>query len=249
MEGKKVLITGAGSGLGKALSLWLSDSSADLCLLSRSESKLQALQAEFKRPSKAYAVDFADEGDLDRALDDLLKMDFIPDVIIHCAGGGFKSHDPLLGRQDFSKVLDINLTSVVQINNKLIPKMIERDGGVAIHVGSTAAHAAHGSVAYNTAKAALAAYVRSLGRALASTSVVVTGISPGSFIAEGNNMFRFKSEKPAEFKDYAASLPSKSMMDVKEIFLIIKTLCEQKSALFSGCMLPIDAGEGMGYSN
>ncbi len=249
MDDKKILITGAGSGLGKALSLWLSDLAADLCLLSQSQEKLLALQAELSHPNRIYAVDFAREDELDQVLTHLLEINFIPDVIIHCAGGGFKIHDPLLSRQELRRLLDINLIAAVQINDRLVPKMLDRRSGVIIHVGSTAAHAAQGSVGYNTAKAALAAYVRSLGRALAATGIVVTGISPGSFIAEGNNMFHFKNGKLSEFEDYSKSLPSKRMMDAREFFLIIKTLCDQKSPLFSGCMLPIDAGEGMSYTN
>lgn len=249
MKGKKILITGAGSGLGKALSLWLSKLLADLCLLSQSKQKLQDLQAELKSSSKIYPVDFVDEGKLNQVLIHLLEIDFIPDVIIHCAGGGFKMHNPLLTRREFCKLLDINLSSIVQINNKLVPKMVDRQSGVVIHVGSTATQAAHGSVAYNAAKAALAAYVRSLGRALVASGVIVTGISPGSFIAEGNNMSRLQNDNPLEFQNHAASLPSKRIADVKEFFSIIRTLCDQKSPLFSGCMLPIDAGEGMGYSH
>ncbi|WP_259411904.1 SDR family oxidoreductase [Coxiella burnetii] len=248
MEGKKILITGAGSGLGKALSLWLSKLRADLYLLSQSKQKLEDLQAELKSPTKIYAIDFTDETALDQVLLQLLETNFIPDVIIHCAGGGFKMHDPLLARQEFCKLVDINLLSGVQINNKLIPKMVDRQSGVIIHVGSTADSAAHGSVAYNTAKAALAAYVRSLGKALAASGVVVTGISPGSFIAEGNNMFRFKNDKPVEFENYVAALPSKRMIDVAEFFSIVEALCNQKTPLLSGCMVPLDAGEGMGYT-
>ena len=247
MENKKILITGAGSGLGKALSLWASSFATDLCLLSQSQQKLDVIQTKLNCKNKVYSLDFTKEKELDNVLTDLVKTNFIPDIIIHCAGGGFKMHDPLLNRQEFCRLLDVNLTSVIQINNQLIPEMINRQNGVVIHIGSTAAHAAHGSVAYNTAKAALVAYVRSLGRALAATGIVITGISPGSFIAEGNNMFNFKTKNVAEFENYAASLPAKRMIDVSEFLLIIKTLCEQKGPLFSGCMLPIDAGEGMAY--
>ncbi len=66
MEGKKILITGAGSGLGKALSLWLSKLRADLYLLSQSKQKLEDLQAELKSPTKIYVIDFSDETALEQ---------------------------------------------------------------------------------------------------------------------------------------------------------------------------------------
>ncbi|MCH9769583.1 MAG: SDR family oxidoreductase [Gammaproteobacteria bacterium] len=247
MQNKKILITGAGSGLGKALSLWLSELGVDLCLLSRSIQKLEDLQMKMQRPARIYAIDFEDAVDLDKILSKILGLEFIPEVIIHCAGGGFKMHSPWLSRAEFEKLAAINLASVIQINHHFIPKMLERKAGVLIHIASTAAMAAHGSVAYNTVKAGLAAYVRSLGRELAATGVVATGFCPGSFIAAGNNMAGFLADKPAEFKNYAANLPAGKMSRVEDFFPLVKMLCEQTSALFSGCMLPADAGEGMAY--
>jgi 3-oxoacyl-[acyl-carrier protein] reductase len=248
MEHKKILVTGAGSGLGKSLSCWFDGEAADLCLFSRSQEKLHALQAQLNRPAKRFPVDFYDALQLEETLSLLLADDFVPDIIVHCAGGGFKQHDPLIARKDFQRLMDVNLSSVVQINSRLLPLMIKRGSGVVIHIGSTAAHAAHGSVAYNTAKAALSAYVRSLGRAIAATGVVVTGISPGPFMAEGNNMFHFKQDKPEEFASFSASLASGCMADAEDFFSIIRTLCAQNTSLFSGCMLPVDAGEGLSYT-
>ncbi len=247
MHKRKLLITGAGSGLGRVLSFALADASFDLCLLSKSKQKLQTIQDSIHSSIIIYAVDLANELELDQVLNHLINQNFIPDIIIHCAGGGFKMHDPLLPKRDFCRLLDVNLTSIVQINSKLLPAMLDRGSGVVIHIGSTAAHSAHGSVAYNTAKAALAAYVRSLGRSLAAEGVIVTGISPGSFVAEGNNMSRFQADQPGDFAAYVDKLPAKRMTESEEFIQIIQMLCNQKTPLFSGCMLPVDAGEGMSY--
>lgn len=248
MDNKKILITGASSGLGKALAAWGDTLNAELCLLSKSTEKLTNLSLHNANRHKRYAVDFTSEHTLDDVLSDLLSQSFIPDVIIHCAGGGFKMWNPLLTRKEFQQLLDVNLTAIIQINSRFAPLLMERKSGVLIHIGSTASTAAHGSVGYNTVKAALAAYVRSLGKMLGETGIVVTGLSPGSFIAEGNNMFHFQKEKTAEFNDYAQRLPTKRLITVSEFFPIIQMLCTQQGSLFNGCMLPVDAGEGMGYT-
>lgn len=247
MQGKKILITGASSGLGKALSHWFSELGADLFLLSRSQDKLEQLQSQLSAPCHIHAVDFQNKAAIDQTLSTLHNL--TPNVIVHCAGGGLKLKNPLLTRDDFEQLMNLNLNAVVQINQHFIPSMMNAKQGVVIHVGSTAGSAAHGSVGYNTAKAALAAYVRSLGRALAHTGIVITGISPGGFLADGNNMSRFQQDKPNEFADYLASLPAKRMIEVKEFFHIIKTLCDQTSGLFCGSMIPVDAGEGMSYTH
>ncbi len=248
MEDKKILITGAGSGLGKACSRFFSRLGAHLCLFSGSQEKLHVLQAELDYPSEIYAVDFREAHAVEATITDMLARNFIPDIILHCAGGGFKKHDPLLSRADLGQLLDINLCAATQINHHIIPKMIERHRGVVIHVGSTASDASCGSVAYNTAKSALAAYVRSLGRALASTGVVVTGISPGSFMAEGNNMFDFKQEDFEKFERFSSRLPAMQLCPASDIVSVIKMIADHPGPLFCGCMLPIDAGEGLAYT-
>ncbi|OGT32192.1 MAG: short-chain dehydrogenase [Gammaproteobacteria bacterium RIFCSPHIGHO2_12_FULL_35_23] len=248
MINKQVLITGAGSGLGRELSLWFANSGARLCLLSKSFEKLIELKNKINSSILYYSVDFEIKKNLDDVLTNILEKNFIPDIIIHCCGGGFGVWNPIESAMAFQKLLDLNLMSAIQINSTLVSKMIDQKKGIVIHIGSTASAGAHGSVAYNTVKAALAAYVRSLGRELAATGVVITGIAPGGFIAQGNNMSRFQQNKPEEFASYGLRLPAKRLVFAQEFIPVIKMLCEQKGPLFSGCMLPVDAGEGLAYT-
>ena len=93
----------------------------------------------------------------------------------------------------------VNVSIAAEINRLVLPSMVEQKKGFVVHVGSVASQEATASVGYNTVKASLAAYVRSLGREMAHTGVIITGILPGAFYGEDNSMFRFEYYKPEEY--------------------------------------------------
>ena len=126
--------------------------------------------------------------------------------------------------------------------------MIKEKSGRVIHVGSTSSQEATGSVAYNTVKASLAAYVRSLGRELAHTGVVVCGLLPGAFYAPGNSWRRLEANKPEVVEQFVESnLPRKKIAEAKEVVSLIQFLAGEGASMMSGCCVPIDAGEGKSY--
>jgi 3-oxoacyl-[acyl-carrier protein] reductase len=117
-----------------------------------------------------------------------------------------------------------------------------------VHVGSIASQEATASVGYNTVKSALAAYVRSLGRELAESGVVVTGILPGAFYAPENSWRRLEMNKPAVVKEFVEkNLPRKKIADADEVLPLIFFLASKSASMMSGCCVPIDAGEGKSY--
>ena len=119
-----------------------------------------------------------------------------------------------------------------------------------IHVGSISSYEATGSVGYNTAKSALTAYVRSLGRELYDQNIIVTGILPGGFIAPGNAIERFKNRNIKEYNKFIKTrLPRKFMGHVNEILPMLLFLCSKHASMMGGCLVPIDAGEGKSYQN
>ena len=119
-----------------------------------------------------------------------------------------------------------------------------------IHVGSISSYESTGSVGYNIAKSALAAYVRSLGRELYGKNIIVTGMLPGGFIARGNAMQRFKSKNTKDYKKFIKNrLPRKFMGHVNEILPMLLFLCSKHASMMGGCLVPIDAGEGKSYQN
>ena len=127
--------------------------------------------------------------------------------------------------------------------------MMERRSGNLVHVGSIASIEGVGSVGYNTVKAALAAYVRSLGRELSRCNVIATGILPGGFISPGNAMGRLQEGNPEAYETFIQDrLPRQVMGEAEELIPMLLLLCSEGASMMGGCLVPIDAGEGRTYN-
>ena len=171
------------------------------------------------------------------------------DIVIHCAGGGLGLREPLLAVQHFHSLFMVNLAGAAEINRLVIPYMKDMAWGRVVHVCSIASGEAVGSVGYNTVKAALGAYVRSLGRELARSGVVVSGIAPGGFLAPGNAMERLQANNPEAFADFLKNRLARGFMgNATELIPLLRYLISDDASMMGGCVVPIDAGEGKYYS-
>ena len=250
LKNKKILITGASRGLGEVCALALADQGAALALMARSKDKLQKINNSLKHPENHLAinVDLTDTDALHRAVDQAVKFFGELDVVLHIAGGGLGFRDPLLSSEEFFKLFHINIGAAIEINKIIVPKMIQQKSGNLVHVCSIASSEATGSVGYNTVKSALAAYVRTLGRELAGSGIVATGILPGGFYAPGNSWERLEKKNPEVVKQFIQErLPRGFLGKGEELIPMIQLLCSDNASMMAGCLVPIDAGEGKAY--
>jgi 3-oxoacyl-[acyl-carrier protein] reductase len=248
--GKRIFITGASKGLGAICFQEFAKRGARLVISGRSQESLEELIKDTKNPSSHLAI-VSDLSQLSNVHEFVHKgLEFLGgvDIVLHALGGGYGFLDPTLSWKQFELLHKINIYTGAEINRLVIPKMIDNHCGRIIHVGSIASQEAAGSVGYNTVKAALASYVRSLGREMASSGIIVTGILPGGFTAPGNSMVRLQQEKPEVFDSFIEErLPRKKMGSVTEIIPLICLLASDAGSMMSGCCVPIDAGEGKAY--
>lgn len=223
------LITGASSGLGKA------------CVDYFEAKGHKVITIQHRRQ-----CNFNDKIQVEREAQNIANVS--PDLIIHCAGGGFGLKDDLLSWDDFETLFRVNVVAPAIINKYVVPSMIERGHGNIIHIASIAGRQTGASVGYSTVKAGVLAYVRTLGRNLASTGVVVTGIIPGSFVAEGNNWDRYINKDAPFLKEYIKThCPRGRLGKVEELLPMIDFLTSPQASIMCGCCVPIDGGEGVTY--
>jgi NAD(P)-dependent dehydrogenase (short-subunit alcohol dehydrogenase family) len=146
------------------------------------------------------------------------------------------------------KMLNSNLVGAIAMNSIILPKFVDQRRGTIIHVGSTASTHAVGSVAYNTAKAGLAAYVRSAGNHFVKDEVLVCGINPGAFLAYDNSMSRLKKRSNDIYKKFIQErLPRRDMMPLNDIFKVLDFLSREPNLSLAGSMIAVDAGESLAY--
>ncbi len=250
MKGKRIIITGASRGLGQICAEAFDAEGAQLVLMARSGEDLEKVKSSCTNQDKhlCIPVDLLDMEELNRGMEQALGFLDEVDVILHAAGGGLGLRDSLIKPEDLLKLFNLNVAAPAEINRLVSPAMVARGHGNLVHVGSIASTEATGSVGYNTAKAALSAYVRSLGNELIESGVIVTGILPGGFYAPGNAMQRLEKNKPEIYEQFIRErLPRKRMGMAEELVPLIRLLCSDDASMMGGCMVPIDAGEGKAF--
>jgi short-subunit dehydrogenase len=178
-----VLITGASSGIGRALSLELGRRGAALGLLARRRELLDELVSEVEKPggrALALAADVTDASAVKQAADELRKRFGRIDLLIANAGVGATTHAKDLDAAEFAKVVNINLLGAVNSVTAVVPQMVEQGSGQLVAISSLAAYRGlPKSGAYCASKAALSAFFETLRLDLSGTGVDVTIIHPG----------------------------------------------------------------------
>ncbi len=250
LKDKGILITGASRGLGAVCAKEFSNQGARLVLVARSKGELLRVKESCVNSERHLVIsaDLTDVKELQKCLKRSKSFLGGIDVVLHVAGGGLGLRDSLIKATDLEKIFKLNLIVPVEINRLVACDMIKRKKGNLVHVGSIASSEAIASVGYNTIKAALAAYVRSLGNELAGSGVVVTGILPGGFTAPGNSWERLIVKNPDLVKKIIKErLPRKRLAYAEELIPLLSFLCSDAASMMGGCLVPIDAGEGKAY--
>jgi len=250
MKDVRILITGASRGLGAVAAVAFAQQGARLVLVARSQEMLESVRQTCVDPERhlSVSVDFLEVSQVEPAVRKAQEFLGGIDVVLHAAGGGLGFRDDLLKPDQLSKLFALNLGAAAEINRLVAPEMMGRRSGNLVHVGSIASSEGVGSVGYNTVKAALAAYVRSLGRELNRFNVIATGILPGGFISPGNAMARLQEANPEAYGSFIEDrLPRQIMGDAEELIPMLLLLCSEGASMMGGCLVPIDAGEGRSY--
>lgn len=177
------LITGASSGIGKATALAFAHAGINLVLVSRSQSKLEAVAAEAMQAgitAQVHAIDLADVEQVKPRLE-AIAAEVPIDILVNNAGIGYTKTILETSLSDWQQVLDLNLTSVFQCVQAIVPGMRSRQQGMIINVASIAGHQVFpGWGVYSVSKFGLVALSKALAAEERAHGIRVVTISPGA---------------------------------------------------------------------
>ena len=181
---RHALITGASSGIGKATALAFAKAGIHLALVSRSETKLEAVADEARQAGvkvKTYPLDLSA---VDQVKDQIsaIAADFGPiHILVNNAGMGYTGSLMSTSLDDWQRVLDLNLTSVLQCIQGILPGMRDRQQGTIINVASIAGQQVFPDWgAYCVSKFGLLALSKTLAAEERANGIRVSAICPGS---------------------------------------------------------------------
>ncbi|MBX2864097.1 MAG: SDR family oxidoreductase [Leptolyngbyaceae cyanobacterium MAG.088] len=185
VSNRRALITGASTGIGRATALVFARAGFDVVLVSRSTDKLQKLSDEIGAISSVKAQSFSmDLGLIDQVkskIVDILETCGPVDVLVNNAGMGYTGELNQMPLADWCQIINLNVTSVFQCIQAVLPSMRERSSGMIINVASIAARQAFPEWgAYGVSKAAVVALSKAISVEERSHGIRVVTILPGA---------------------------------------------------------------------
>jgi NAD(P)-dependent dehydrogenase (short-subunit alcohol dehydrogenase family) len=178
-EGRSVIVTGAGRGIGRAIAERFASEGADVLCVGRTLAPLEETAA-LCESAWALTCDVSQAEDVDRVVAAALERWERIDVLVNNAG--IDDETPFLDMREesWNDVVSTNLTGVFLMSQRVGRSMRDTGGGVILHNISIDALGGDGAFAsYNASKAALLGLNRTMALELAQFSIRVNGVSPG----------------------------------------------------------------------
>jgi 3-oxoacyl-[acyl-carrier protein] reductase len=242
VEGRRILVTGASSGIGRELAREFAGHGATVVIAARRRERLVALASELGGAAvAAIPVDLAQRGEAERLARDAKAALGQVDVLVNNAGVTWAAEPEDLPLDKWQKVVDINLTGAFLFSQAAARDMLKRQWGRVINIASIAGM--HASVqgphyaAYAATKAGLIGLTKELAVSWARKGIRVNAIAPGFFhsrLADGAIAMNEASIK--------ASSPIPRVGDAGELKGVAVFLAANASNYITGQTIVVDGG-------
>ena len=248
LQGKVAIVTGAGRGIGKAISLAFAEAGADIVAAARTEEEIAETCREVKalgRQSLAAPTDVTRADQVDRLVAETIAHFKKIDILVNNAGTAvFKAlvspDGQRMTEEEWHRVLDTNLTSTFLCCRAVGPHMFRQKKGKVINISSISSQKAQSDdIPYNVSKAGVDMLTRCLALDWAPYNINVNAIGPGQF----HTRLSAKSHEDPELRErMVACIPLGRVGDLPELGLLAVYLASPASDFITGQVIFIDGG-------
>ncbi len=222
---KVALVTGAGRGIGRAISLRLANDGVYIAAVARSEQELNSLQVEINsQGGKCLSIvsDLRDPTEPDRIVAELMKREGRLDLLINNAGIAWAKSITDVSYEQWREMFALNMDAVFLLTRAVLPLFHRQNSGQIVNIGSDASIKGIGKMAcYCSTKFALRGFTLALREELRGTGIRLNLILPGpvntTIIGKDNHPELIQPKDVAELVRQVISLPQNT--DVWEILL------------------------------
>jgi NAD(P)-dependent dehydrogenase (short-subunit alcohol dehydrogenase family) len=247
LDGRVVIVTGAGSGIGAGIAIRVATAGARVLLIGRTPATLEQTASTIADSSGVAAIqqcDVSRQEDVDAAVARAMTEWGRIDGLVNNAGIFIVGHCLELARRDWEEIISINLSATFFMSQAAGREMARQGSGAIVNMSSVDGHLAEGTNApYNTAKAGLLGLTRSLAIDLGPLGIRCNSISPG--YVEGTSMAEDTSDSDVSLSELLRNWdrsPSRRMVTIEEVANACLFLLSDDSSGFNGADLLVDGG-------
>jgi NAD(P)-dependent dehydrogenase (short-subunit alcohol dehydrogenase family) len=247
LTNKNAVVTGAGSGIGKAVALLLARQGAHVTILDLNEGQALEVVKEIEQAggkASAVATDVSDQGKVDAAFAGLSSLD----ILVNSAGVSHIGTAESTSEADFDRLYKVNVKGVYNCLHAAIPVMKKQDGrgGVIINVCSIAATVGiPDRFAYSMTKGAVYSMTLSVAKDYLKDGIRCNCISPARVhtpFVDGFLQKNYPGKEQEMFEKLSKTQPIGRMAKPEEIAGLVLYLASDEASFITGCDYPIDGG-------
>lgn len=247
LHGRLALVTGGGSGLGKAIATCLAQSGAQVVIAGRRSEVLEAAAAEVGISCAWAQLDLADIDSIATAEADIAARFGPIDLLINNAGNTLKKPFEDSTIADFDQVFDVHVRGALELSRCVIKRLLaEEKGGAITFISSMTAYIGQPMVSgYTVSKTAINGVVRGLSAEFAARGIRVNGVAPGWI---DTDLFRKATvgDLPRQQK-ILSRIPMQALGDPEDIGWACAFLSSGAAKYVNGQVLLVDGGGATGF--
>ena len=253
--GKVALVTGAGSGIGKATALRLGAGGASVVVISRTMEEIEETRDEIiKAGGKAIAIDadIADEAEMTRVVEATIEQFKRLDIVVANAGiNGMWAPIDDLAPDEWDQTMTVNLRGTYMTLHLAVPHLKERGGSVIIvsSINGNRTFTSAGATAYAATKAAQVAMAQQLALELGKHGIRVNAVCPGAIDTEiGDNTDKRNTQRaeiPVEWPEGDIPITGGEPAESRDVADVIAFLASDAARHVTGVPIYVDGGQSL----
>lgn len=242
LNGKSVVITGAGNGIGRASALLFAEHGAAVFVSDIDEASANETAGLIEQSggtAKVIVADVTNESEVNELVSSACELHGTLDIMFNNAGGAFPAPLDAMTAQEYKTVIALNLDSVFYGSMAALKLMRKQGGGCILSTTSGAGYAAQEYLAvYGAAKAGVINFMRSLAVEYGAENIRANTIMPGPMVTPG--LMSFLDTLPGGPEEFAKQIPSGRLGTAQDIAEAAVFLASDSASYINGALIPVD---------
>jgi NAD(P)-dependent dehydrogenase (short-subunit alcohol dehydrogenase family) len=248
LNGKTAIITGGGSGIGRAIAQRFAKNGARVTIVDLNREQAEATAKEIAAhggEAQVYECDVSNHEQVDRVFAEIFGR-VRTDILVNNAGISHIGNLERTGESDFDRIFRVNVKGAYNCLYATVPHMKENGGGVILNLASVAAWAGLADrFAYSMSKGAIVSMTHSVARDYISYNIRCNCISPARVhtpFVDAYLRSNYPGREQEMFERLSKTQPIGRMAEPEEIAALALFLCSDEAGFITGSDYPIDGG-------